>query len=116
MVVTDGFSGNIFLKTSEAVAALLIDMIRNEIKASPVTAAGGYLARPAFRTVSKLLDPSEYGAVPLLGVDGLVFIGHGRSNARAVMSALSAARKAVSRGLMQALRQGIKESLEGSDH
>ena len=116
VVVTDGFSGNIFLKTSEAVAALLIDMIRNEIKASPVTAAGGYLARPAFRTVSKLLDPSEYGAVPLLGVDGLVFIGHGRSNARAVMSALSAARKAVSRGLMQALRQGIKESLEGSDH
>lgn len=116
VVVTDGFSGNVFLKTSEAVAALLTDMIRTEIKASPITAAGGYLARPAFRKVGKLLDPTEYGAVPLLGVDGLVFIGHGRSNARAVVSALRAARKAVSRGLMQALRQGLEDYLEGSAH
>ena len=116
VVVTDGFSGNIFLKTSEAVAARLVELIRTEIKASPVTAAGGYLARPAFRRVGKLLDPSEYGAVPLLGVDGLVFIGHGRSNAHAIVSALRATRKAVSRGLMQALREGLKDSLKGSDH
>ncbi len=116
VVVTDGFTGNIFLKTSEAVVALLVERIRTEVKASPVTAAGGYLARPAFRRVGKLLDPSEYGAVPLLGVDGLVFIGHGRSNTHAVVSALRAARKAVSRALMQALREGLKESLEGSDH
>jgi glycerol-3-phosphate acyltransferase PlsX len=111
VVVTDGFSGNIFLKTSEAVAARLIELIRTEIEASPVTAAGGYLARPAFRRVSKLLDPAEYGAVPLLGVDGLVFIGHGRSDTHAVVSALRAARKAVSRALMQALREGLEDSL-----
>ena len=111
VVVTDGFSGNIFLKTSEAVAALLVERIRAEIKASPITAAGGYLARPAFRRISKLMDPTEYGAVPLLGVDGLVFIGHGRSNTHAVVSALRATRKAISRGLMEALRQGFKETL-----
>jgi glycerol-3-phosphate acyltransferase PlsX len=116
VVVTDGFSGNIFLKTSEAVAAMLIDLIRGEIKSSPITAAGGYLARPAFRRVSKIMDPTEYGAVPLLGIDGLVFIGHGRSNAHAIVSALHATRKAVDRGLMEALREGIRASLEESEH
>lgn len=115
VVVTDGFSGNIFLKTSEAVAAMLVEMIRAEIEASPITAAGGYLAQPAFKRVGKLLDPAETGATPLLGVDGLVFIGHGRSNAHAIVSALRAARKAVSRGLLEALREAIKTSLDRSD-
>ena len=115
VVVTDGFSGNIFLKTSEAVAAMLMKMVRAEIKASPITAAGGYLAQPAFRRVGKLMDPSEYGAVPLLGIDGLVFIGHGRSNAHAIVNALRATRKAVSAGLMEALREGIGASFEESN-
>ena len=116
VVVTDGFSGNIFLKTSEAVAAFLVDLLREKIKSSPVTAAGGYLARPAFKKVADIMDPAEYGAVPLLGIDGLVFIGHGRSNAHAIVSALAATRKAVSRGLMSALREGIRESLEVIRH
>ena len=115
VVVTDGFSGNIFLKTSEAVAAMLVEMIRAEIKASPITAAGGYLAKPAFKSVEKLMDPSEYGAVPLLGLNGLVFVGHGRSNTHAIVSALRATRKAVSGGLLGAIREGIKTSLEGSN-
>jgi glycerol-3-phosphate acyltransferase PlsX len=115
VVVTDGFSGNIFLKTSEAVAARLVEMLRAEIKSSPITAAGGFLAQPAFRKVNKLLDPSEYGAVPLLGLNGLVFIGHGRSNAHAIVNALRATRKAVSRGLLEAIREGISTSLEGSN-
>jgi len=115
VVVTDGFSGNIFLKTSEAVAATMIELIRTELKASLLTAAGGYLARPAFRRVGKLLDPGEYGAVPLLGLNGLVFVGHGRSNAHAIVSALRATRKAVSRGLLEAIREGIKASLKGSN-
>ncbi len=111
VVVTDGFTGNIFLKTSEAVAGLLVDLMRSEIRASPVTAVGGLLARPAFRRVSKRLDPSEYGAVPLLGVDGLVFIGHGRSDARAMLNAIRVARQAVSAGLLQAMRDRLGTAL-----
>lgn len=111
VVVTDGFTGNIFLKTSEAVAGLLVDLMRSEIRASPVTAAGGLLARPAFRRVSKRLDPSEYGAVPLLGVEGLVFIGHGRSDARAMLNAIRVARQAVSAGLLQAMRDRLGTAL-----
>jgi len=111
VVVTDGFTGNIFLKTSEAVAGLLVDLMRSEIRASPVTAVGGLLARPAFRRVSKRLDPSDYGAVPLLGVDGLVFIGHGRSDARAMLNAIRVARQAVSAGLLQAMRDRLGTAL-----
>jgi glycerol-3-phosphate acyltransferase PlsX len=108
VVVTDGFTGNIFLKTSEAVAAFLVDIIRSEIRSSPLTAIGGWLAKPAFRRVFRILDPGEYGAVPLLGIDGLVFIGHGRSDDWAVLNAIRAARRAVSRGLMQAMREAIR--------
>jgi len=113
VVVTDGFTGNVFLKTSEAVAALLVDWLRTEIRSSPISAAGGWLARPAFRRVSRLLDPSEYGAVPLLGVDGLVFIGHGRSTDRALVNAIRVAREAVSAGLLQALRERLAVALAG---
>jgi glycerol-3-phosphate acyltransferase PlsX len=111
VVVTDGFTGNVFLKTSEAVAALLVEWLRTEIRASPISAAGGWLARPAFKRVSRLLDPSEYGAVPLLGVDGLVFIGHGRSTDRALLNAVRVAREAVSAGLLQALRARLAIAL-----
>jgi glycerol-3-phosphate acyltransferase PlsX len=108
VVVTDGFYGNIFLKTSEAVARFLMQLIRDHIKASPLTTVGGLLARPAFRRVARIMDPSEYGAVPLLGVQGLVFIGHGRSDAKAILSAIRVARDAVRGGLLQAVEAGIR--------
>jgi glycerol-3-phosphate acyltransferase PlsX len=108
VVVTDGFTGNIFLKTSEAVARLLVDILKREIQAGPVTTLGGVLAMPALRRVRKLMDPAEVGAVPLLGIDGLVLVGHGRSDRRALVSALRGARQAVSSGLLSALRGAIQ--------
>jgi glycerol-3-phosphate acyltransferase PlsX len=72
---------------------------------------GGLLARPAFSRVRRLLDPSEYGAVPLLGIDGLVFIGHGRSNAKALVSALTVARHAVEVDLLSAMRSLLERTL-----
>jgi glycerol-3-phosphate acyltransferase PlsX len=112
VVVTDGFSGNVLLKSSEAVAKLLVDIIREEIMRSPLTKLGGLLAKPAFATVKKMMDPAEVGAAPLLGLDGLVFIGHGRSDARALVSAIRGARQAVQAGLLGALRGAIQERLE----
>jgi len=109
VVVTDGFTGNVFIKTSEAVAALIVAVMRAEVAASPLTAAGGALARPALRRVFKLLDPGEYGAAPLLGADGLVFIGHGRSDEKAILTAIQVARQAVEVNLLQAMRDGIAE-------
>ncbi|MCJ7512779.1 MAG: phosphate acyltransferase PlsX [Anaerolineales bacterium] len=111
VLVTDGFSGNVMLKTSEAVSSFLIDLIRGEIRSSLLTSLGGMLARPAFRKVRSVLDPAEYGAGPLLGVDGLVFVGHGRSDARALVNALRVARQAVASGLLDAMRQAIQSRL-----
>jgi glycerol-3-phosphate acyltransferase PlsX len=111
VAVTDGFSGNIFLKSSEAVARFLMEVIREEITSRPLSAVGGALARPAFTRVRRLLDPAEYGAVPLLGLDGLVFVGHGRSNAHALVNAIAAARSAVQAGLLEALRRALEPHL-----
>jgi glycerol-3-phosphate acyltransferase PlsX len=96
VVVTDGFSGNVMLKTAESVARMLTDVMREKIMtASPLVKLGGALVRPALRSLRKLLDPSEEGAAPLLGVNGLVFIGHGSSNALALQNAIRVASQAV---------------------
>jgi glycerol-3-phosphate acyltransferase PlsX len=78
---------------------------------SPRTKAGALLAKPAFTHIRKMLDPAEVGAAPLLGVDGLVFIGHGRSNAHALLSAVRVARQAIKADLLGAIRDAIEEQL-----
>ena len=107
VVVSDGFSGNVFVKTIEATAKMLTDLIRDEIKGSPVTSVGGLLAKPAFRRVAKRVDPFEVGGGPLLGVNGVVIIAHGRSNDRAIMNAIGQARRAVEGDVLQAIRSGL---------
>ena len=113
VAVTDGFTGNVFLKATEAVAKLLIEKIRESIKGGgPLAMVGGALIRPAMGKVRKLLDPSEEGAAPLLGVNGLVFIGHGRSDALAIKSAVRVAKAAVEAKVLDAIKSAIEESLK----
>lgn len=113
IAVTDGFTGNVLLKSTEAVAKLLIEKIRESIKGGgPLAMLGGALIRPAMGKVRKLLDPSEEGAAPLLGVNGLVFIGHGRSDALAIKSAVRVAKEAVEAKVLGALKSAIEESLK----
>ncbi len=112
VAVTDGFTGNILLKSSEAVAKLLTDTLKKELTAGLFTTLGAILAKPAFTRLKKMLDPSEVGAAPLLGIDGLVFVGHGRSNAHAITSAIRTARQAVAADLLPSLRSAIQERLE----
>jgi len=109
VVVADGFTGNVFIKTLEATAKMLTNLVREEIKASPVTAMGGLLAKPAFGRVARRVDPFEVGGGPLLGVNGVVIVGHGRSNARAIKNAIGQARKAVQGGVVEAIRAGLAE-------
>lgn len=113
VVVTDGFTGNIMLKSSEAVAKLLLDKVKEMIQHGPLTAKiGGALVRPTLRKLKKLLDPSEEGAAPLLGVNGLVFIGHGRSDAYAIQNAVRVARDAVAAGVLESMRSAIEAGLK----
>lgn len=113
VAVTDGFVGNVMLKTSEAVAKLIVDKIRDSIKSGgPLALLGGILIRPALAGIKRLLDPSEYGAAILLGVNGLVLIGHGRSDAAAIKHAIRLARNAAASNMLSELSSAIESSLK----
>jgi glycerol-3-phosphate acyltransferase PlsX len=107
VVVADGFVGNIALKSMEAVGDALFKMIRQEVKSSPISILGALLMRPALRKIYHQVDPFETGGAPLLGVNGIVIIGHGRTNAKGIKNAIGQARKAVKGGLIEALREGM---------
>jgi glycerol-3-phosphate acyltransferase PlsX len=91
VIACDGFVGNAILKSSEALAEGLLNGLTGAFMENWFTKAGGFLAMPALRRFKKKLDYAEYGGAPLLGVKGITIIGHGRSNARAVHSAIRAA-------------------------
>jgi len=108
VVVTDGFTGNVLLKASEAVAKMITEVMREKImNGSPLEKLGGALVRPALRSLRRLLDPSEEGAAPLLGVNGLVFIGHGRSDEQAIKNALRVAKNAIDADVVRSIREAI---------
>ena len=109
VVVCDGFVGNILLKTFEATSRYLVGLIRDEIKQDVLSSLGGLLSRPAFQRVRSRTDTSEIGGAPLLGVNGIVMIGHGSSDAKAIKNAILQARQAVLGGVIEAIQAGILE-------
>jgi glycerol-3-phosphate acyltransferase PlsX len=111
VAVTDGFTGNVMLKSVEAVSSLIADVLKAEIMASPLTKLGGLLVKPAFRKLKRMTSAEEIGATLLLGIDGLVFVGHGRSNARALVSAIRLARETADTRLLETLRDGMQQQL-----
>ena len=103
------FLGNIFVKTFESSVTLLVQTIREEIKADLPSMLGGLMLKPAFGRVRKRTDTFEVGGAPLLGVNGVVIIGHGRSNAVAVKNAIHQAAIAVEGRVIDTIRQGLRE-------
>ncbi|MBN2084216.1 MAG: phosphate acyltransferase PlsX [Anaerolineales bacterium] len=115
VLVTDGFTGNVFLKSSEAVAKLIVDTMKEKILGGSLPVKlGGLLVKPALADIKKMLDPSEEGAAPLLGVDGLVFIGHGRSDSLAVKNAIRVAAGAARSGMQDLIRKEISRLASGT--
>jgi glycerol-3-phosphate acyltransferase PlsX len=112
VVVTDGFTGNVLLKSTEAVAKLIMDILRQQLKSNVISMIGGSLAKPSLEKIKAMLNPDEYGAAPLLGVNGLVLIGHGRSNAHALVSAIKVARQGVEANLLKSIKSAIQDSLQ----
>src|ERR1700757_92501 len=91
VIVTDGFVGNVALKTSEGVANLVRNTLKESLKATITRQVGYLLSRSAFADFKKRLDHTEYGGAPLLGVKGVCFITHGSSNANAIKNAIRVA-------------------------
>ncbi|MHB1317391.1 MAG: phosphate acyltransferase PlsX [Anaerolineae bacterium] len=107
VIVSDGFTGNIAIKTAEGTASMLLQVLRREIKARPLAMLGGLLARPAFSAVRKKLDFREYGGGLLLGVNGVVVIAHGRSDELAIENAVGVAVSACDADIVRVIEQRV---------
>ena len=88
VVVCDGFTGNILLKTSEGVADAISKLMKKNIKKSPISMAGALMMKKVFRALKKEIDYSEYGGAPLIGVRGCAIVSHGKSTPKAIKNAI----------------------------
>ncbi|MEI7885322.1 MAG: phosphate acyltransferase PlsX [Clostridia bacterium] len=95
VIVCDGFTGNVLLKTAEGVAMGILSILKTELMSSALTKMGAMLAAPAFRKVKKKMDYKERGGAPLLGINGISIICHGSSNSQAIENAIYLAEKCV---------------------
>ena len=105
--VVDGFTGNLIMKTAESIASYMSNIIRDEMMANPLTILGGLMTRSAFKRVRAHLNPDEVGGAPLLGINGVVIVAHGRSNAYAIKQAIGQARRVVENQVVEAITSGI---------
>ena len=111
-IITDGFTGNVLIKTVEGVAEMLGSLLRQSLRSHWYNLPAALALSPTFRAMGRKLDYSEYGGVPLLGVDGVAIIGHGRSDAKAVASSIRVAAEAARAGIYETLRDLFAEGPE----
>ncbi len=107
VVVCDGFVGNLFLKTTEAVASLIGRLLKEQLTSSWLSKIGALLSMGAFRRLKKTVDPNEYIGAPLLGVNGNVIICHGASSALGIANAIHGACRAAESGVNEHIREAI---------
>ncbi len=107
VIVADGFVGNVALKTSEGVAHLVRQVLKESLAATITSQVGAILSRSAFADFKKRLDHTEYGGAPLLGVKGACFITHGSSNANAIKNAIRVAADFVERKINDAIEREL---------
>ena len=107
VVVTDGFSGNVLIKTAEGAAEFLFGSMRDALRGDPLAMLGGLLIRPKLRAVRRRADWREFGGALLLGVNGVTVIAHGRSDARAIYNAIRVARDAVDQAVVPTIAAAV---------
>jgi len=115
IVVCDGFAGNVLLKTAEGVVTRVMDFAGEEIRKKWRRKLGYLLCRDVFAAIKRCSDYAEYGGEPLLGVDGVTIIGHGRSDARAMASAVREARSFIQRKVNQKIGASIRAALTAGE-
>ena len=108
VAVCDGFVGNVVLKTSEAVASMISNWLKTMFRANPLRILGYLFSRGVFKEMRSHADPSSYGGAPLLGANGIVFIGHGSSSAFATFNGIRAASEALDHDLNHLIEAELK--------
>jgi len=116
VVVADGFTGNVVLKTSEALAKSIFRLLKRELLANPIRKAGAILCKPGFRAVDAVTNADEYGGMPLLGIDGNCIIAHGGSSPRAVKNALRAACSSIQHQLNPHIIEAVQRSHDSAQN
>ena len=112
VVVCDGFVGNVVLKSCESLAQNLFSWLREELTAGPVRKIGALMAKGAFRTIKRRMDPDAYGGAPLLGLNSNVFIAHGSAGAKAVKNAIRMTYSAFDHQINQQMTEAISMANE----
>ncbi len=107
VIVADGFVGNVAIKMAEATAEFLFRNLREEIPKTMRGKLGGMLIRPGVRQLRRRIDWREFGGAPLLGIDGVAVVAHGRSDARAIKNAIRVTRDAVQNHLVGKIRAEV---------
>ena len=107
VLATDGFAGNVLLKNTEGVIAMLFGLLKSGLMSSTKGKIAALLAKDTFRELKHSFDSTEVGGAPLLGVEGAVIKAHGNSNARAIFCAIRQAKKVVDSGVVELIREGV---------
>jgi glycerol-3-phosphate acyltransferase PlsX len=107
VIVADGFVGNIMLKSLEAVGETMFRFLRRELTLNPLRMLGALLTKPALLKLYKQVDPFEIGGAPLLGVNGVIIVAHGRTNGKGIKNAVNQARQAVQANITSVIQQGM---------
>lgn len=107
VVVTDGFTGNIVLKTIESLSKGIMRLLKSELTANPLRKLGATLARGAFLDMKRRFDPDTYGGAPLLGLNGTVIKAHGSARERAIMNAIRVATETIHHQINQQIRDEV---------
>jgi glycerol-3-phosphate acyltransferase PlsX len=113
VVICDGFVGNVTLKVSESLGEAMQLFLKRHILSNPLGILGALLLKSSFKKFKKDIDYSEYGGAPLLGVNGVVIIGHGRSNAYAIKNAIRVAKTEVENKFNEKLSSAICSQSQG---
>ena len=108
IIICDGFVGNVALKVSESLAEAMQEFLRRHLRSNPLGRLGMALLKTSLLAFKKEMDYSEYGGAPLLGINGVVIIGHGRSNANAIKNAIRVAKEEVERQFNEKIIEAIK--------
>jgi glycerol-3-phosphate acyltransferase PlsX len=111
VIVCDGFSGNVAIKVSESLSEMLTTLLREEVTHSVRSKIGYMFLQNGLKSMRKRTDYSEYGAAPLLGLNGLTMIGHGRSDSKAVKNALRAASRLMDKGLNSKIQDEVDRQI-----
>lgn len=111
VIVTDGFTGNVYIKGVQGAAWAMQQMLAKEIKARPMAMLGAFLARGAIKALRSKVDYREFGGGALLGVNGVVIVAHGRSDAYAIRHAIRVAKQAAENNIIEAIGREFQKAV-----